>query len=277
MKFSLIVVTTNRLLLSERLFISLAGQTYKNFEVIFVYGRECETEAQTLASNYTTSLDIRTLASTDHCLSRSRNLALPLVTGDVIAFPDDDCVYEPDTLAQCAAVFEKYSTLSVLAARVLDLNEMAPPAALTTVRKLNHLSIFQHSISFAQFHKRESVRAIGGFDEDLGIGCSTVYQSGEDTDYMLRALESGSILAYAPAILIRHPAVNLRDANLREKVRAYAQGRMQLLRKHRLPTWIIILNVIHPLVCIPAELINVCLSVIRYRWNMFIARLGELL
>jgi GT2 family glycosyltransferase len=277
MKFSLIVVTTNRLRLAERLLTSLSAQTHKNFEVIFVHGKECATEAQALAATYAPGLDIRTLASTDHCLSRSRNSTLPLIRGDIIAFPDDDCVYETDTLAQCATVFMENQRVHVLMGRVCDLYETIAIPSLSVVQKLNYMSIFRHSFSIAQFHKRECIQAVGDFDEDMGVGCATPFQSGEDTDYALRALKSGFCLAYAPSILVRHPAVNVRDPALPEKVKAYAGGRMRLLRKHNMPAWFITANVVWPLARIPVECLKEFLAIFRYRWTMFAARLNGLL
>jgi GT2 family glycosyltransferase len=276
MKFSLIVVTTSRLRLAERLLTSLSAQTHKDFEVIFVHGKECAAEAQVLAADYALDMDIRVLASSNYCLSRSRNLALPLIRGDIIAFPDDDCVYEADTLAQCATVFVENPHIHILLGRVFDLNETITIPSISVVHKLNYVSLFCHSCSIAQFHKRECIQDVGDFDEDMGVGCTTLFQSGEDTDYVLRALKSGFLLAYAPTITVRHPAVNLHDAELSAKVRAYARGRMRLLRKHDMPTWFIIMNVVYPLAYMPVEAAKACLPIIRYRWSMFIARFGEL-
>jgi len=272
-KFSLIAVTTDRLHLADRLFASLVAQTHKSFEVIFVHGKDCTTEAQALVSSYAANLDIKTVVSADNCLSRSRNLALPLVSGDIVAFPDDDCVYEPNTLLQCVGVFSSLPQVHVLAARMLDFGEViAPPA--TAVQELNRVSVFRHSFSTVQFHKLECVKAVGGFDEDLGVGSATPYQSGEDTDYMLRSLKSGFCLAYAPSIIVRHSTVNLRDPALPEKVKAYARGRMRLLRKHDMPTWFIIANIVYPLARMPVECLWWCARAARYRWNMFRARLA---
>jgi GT2 family glycosyltransferase len=132
--------------------------------------------------------------------------------------------------------------------------------------------LFRYGTSYVQFHKKEVVKAVGDFDESLGVGSDTPYRSGEDTDYVLRAFARGFKTAHAPDVTVRHPAVNLRDPALPEKVRAYAKGRMRLLRKHNMPLWFTLANVVYPLARIPAD----CLPVIRYRWNMFTARLGAL-
>ena len=273
MKFSLLVVTTDRLRLVERLFVSLAAQTYKNFELILIHGKGCAVEAQTLVGNYAAKLNIKIVTSTDNCLSRSRNIALSLINGDIVSFPDDDCMYAPNTLAQCASAFAETPCAHVLMARVLDMDATILPST-AAVREINRVSVFRHSISFAQFLKKECVKAVGGFDEDLGVGCATPFQSGEDTDYVLRALKAGFRLFYAPSIVVRHPAVNLRDPVLPGKVQAYARGRMRLLQKHGMPTWFIMANIVHPLARIPVECLKEGLLICRYRWGMFKARLA---
>jgi glycosyltransferase involved in cell wall biosynthesis len=235
--FSLIVVTTDRLSLVERLFNSLANQVYRDFEVILVHGPAVpEAAARAVAENFA-ALNLKILTSRDHCLSRSRNLALPQATGDILAFPDDDCLYAPDTLARCAATFEREPHADVILGRTLDLAEDAPTDADNHRMLTSRYSLFRHSTSFVQFHRKQVAPAIGGFDENMGVGCASPYQSGEDTDYVLRAFSAGFGVFHAPSVLIRHPAVNPRDPALPAKVKNYAAGRMYLLRKHGLPLW----------------------------------------
>ncbi|MDR1660059.1 MAG: glycosyltransferase [Desulfovibrio sp.] len=272
MKFSLVVVTTDRLSLVERLFRSLEAQTHKDFEVFFVHGSDCSEEAFTVADRFP-SLAIRILASPDHCLSRSRNLALPQVTGDVIAFPDDDCVYTPETLRHCAEAFTRQPPPDVILGGTAGLGENIPVAHDGLNPLTSRYALFKYSISYTQFHKRDVVQAVGGFDENLGLGSDGPYQSGEDTDYVLRARESGFRICRARSVIVRHPSPDLGDPALKGKVRAYAKGRMYLLRKHRLPRWFVLSNIIWPLLCLPVECLRACLPVIRYRWGMFSARL----
>jgi hypothetical protein len=128
-KFSLLVVTTDRLPLVDRLLRSLAAQTYGNFEVILVHGPACTEEARASAGKFP-GLDIRLRPSQDHCLSRSRNSALPDATGDIIAFPDDDCVYCPDTLENAASLFNAHPEADVLLAARKDLREEVEEARI---------------------------------------------------------------------------------------------------------------------------------------------------
>ncbi|MDR3359035.1 MAG: glycosyltransferase [Desulfovibrio sp.] len=275
-RFSLVTVTTDRLPLTERLFRSLAAQTHRDFEILFVHGPACPEGARALAEQFP-RLDIRLFASRDHCLSRSRNLALPHVTGDVVAFPDDDCVYEPDTLARCADAFLRSPRPDAVLGRTADMDEdIIPTAASGFIPCASLYALFRHSVSYAQFYAAGVVRAVGGFDEKLGVGCDTPDQSGEDTDYVFRAFEKNFAVVHAPFVVVRHPAVNPRDRALEAKVRAYANGRMRLLRKYRLPWWFVLANIAYPLSRIPGECLRACRLVVKYRWDMFTARLGTL-
>ncbi|MDR2603973.1 MAG: glycosyltransferase family 2 protein, partial [Desulfovibrio sp.] len=123
MKFSLLVVTTDRLYPAECLFRSLAAQTHKDFEVLFVHGEDCAADALALACKYADRLSIRTVPSPTPALSRARNAALPLLNGDCVAFPDDDCVYTPDTLERACALFLAHPEADVLLAAGKDLRE----------------------------------------------------------------------------------------------------------------------------------------------------------
>jgi len=256
----------------KRLFTSLSAQSCKGFDIVFVHGPAVPGDAAKDLCNAFPGLDITALQSVDSCLSRSRNLALPVAAGDIIAFADDDCVYEPDTVAEVFAAFGRHPTAHVLMGRSLDLEEARTPTPDYPI-VLNLYSVFQDCPSYVHFYRLEAVRAVGRFDERLGVGCDTAFQSGEDTDYALRALEQGFSVVRAPLVLVRHPSVTLRSQKLQTKVAAYAAGRMRLLRKHAFPWWFLAANVLYPLLRLPLDCLAECMRIARYRCAMFTARL----
>jgi GT2 family glycosyltransferase len=291
-KFSLLIVTTNRLHLVERLLHSLAVQTYGNFEVILVHGPACPEDARASAGRFP-GLNIRLLTSKDHCLSRSRNLALTGTTGDIIAFPDDDCVYCPDTLKNAASLFTAHPEAEALLAVREDLREadvlpavqknLQEAGAVSGARagaalpSVNRYAAFRHSGTIVQFYRKQCVEVVGPFDERLGPGTGLPYGCGEDTDYVLRALAAGFGVYRAPAVVVRHAPMNIREAGISAKIEAYARGRMYLLRKHGLPAWFVAANIAWPLFCVPGECLRECRAVVRFRWDMFRARLSSCL
>ena len=271
MTFSLIVVTTDRLHATERLFHSFASQQYKDFEVLFVHGEACETAASALAASFSDRLNIQTFVSPSKAVSVARNLVLPLASGDIIAFPDDDCEYPPDVLQTVKTIFTAHPEAdALLGTQVADIWEKGRHSGSNkVVRVESNYAAFRHSGTILQFYRRKCVEAVGGFDATLGPGTSLPYGSGEDTDYVLRVLKAGFGVFHAPGVQVAHPAFNIHDPALLPKIRSYAAGRMRVLRKHSMPLWFELANILYPLCRIPAD----CLPVLRYRWTMFLSRL----
>ena len=99
MRFSLIVGTVERPAELEGLLESLAAQTCRDFEVIVADQGAGEGMAA-LCRRFAERIDLRRLPMRERGLSRARNAALREASGDVLAFPDDDCVYPPHLLMQ---------------------------------------------------------------------------------------------------------------------------------------------------------------------------------
>lgn len=274
MKFSLLVVTTDRLYLVKRLFYSLVVQTCRDFEVVLVHGEACTERAQALAQKFAGQLAIsHIIASPTRSLSKARNLALPLLAGEYVAFPDDDCVYEPETLANVLNLFCYHPEIDMLLSGTTDLDDCKGVAAKSKIHRLNQYSLFGYSYSFVQFYKKACVDAVGVFDEQIGVGAETPWGSGEDTDYVLRAFQAGFTVWHAPTVCVRHPVVNFSNPGLYAKADAYAGGRMYLLRKHAMPLWFRLCNVVYPLTALLREVPNLSKRLLGYRWRMFVSRL----
>jgi GT2 family glycosyltransferase len=276
MKCSLLVATTNRLSLTERLLRSLAVQEHTDFEVVFVHEVSCAEKAADLAEAFRARLDIRPLPVPRCGISKARNLGMPLLRGDLIAFPDDDCVYPPDTLSEVVSLFRAHPEADALLAARAGLDERLPAKSGARVpSRVNRYALFGCSETFLQFYRAPCVRNVGLFDETLGAGTGLPYGCGEDTDYALRAAAAGFTVLRAPWLRVRHPCADLGDPSLAAKVDAYAAGRMRLLRKHALPLWFRIANVAYPLAALARELPGQGRRSLSYRWRMFAARLAN--
>lgn len=239
MKFSLVMCTINRIDEPERFMRSLAAQQYKNFELIIV-DQNTDRRLAPLVARYSDSFAI-TLLHSSPGLSRARNVALPYATGDVVAFPDDDCWYPPDLLEGVAMCFEGHAEWGGLSIRRAD-NEGSPMAARASVR-LSRFNLWGRVPSISLFLRRCWVERVGAFDEALGVGAGTPWGAGEDTDYMLRALAEGCWCQHEPGLRVFH-APPRREADTFEapRARAYARGLGRVLRKHRLPLWMVLVG-----------------------------------
>ena len=114
---------------------------------------------------------------------------------------------------------------------------------------------------------------VGPFDEELGIGASTPWQSGEETDYLVRAFDAGFPVYRKKDILIRHPEPDTSQPGTRRKAYIYGVGRMRLLKKHRFPLWFTLANILYPLYRLPVDMWSKGVEQIPYRLSMFAGRL----
>lgn len=170
-------------------------------------------------------------------LSRARNRALREATGEFVAFPDDDCVYNDRTLSTVSAFFESNPKCAGFSGRALDLT--GRPYLLrwpTEPEEISKERVWRQAISFSFFLRREVVERVGKFDETLGLGSGTRWGSGEETDYLLRALKCGFRLRYEPTIEVQHPATADRfNPWQRERAYQYARGMGRVLKLHDYP------------------------------------------
>ena len=214
MTFDLVVATVDRVDELGRLLDSLELQTHTAFRVLLVDQNPDDRIEPVLSSH--ASLDLERLRSGPG-LSRARNAALPRLSADIVAFPDDDCVYPPDLLERVAA---RLATLDGVTGR--EPWWPAGPAMLTRD------NLWNRSISFTIFLRRSVVERVGAFDEALGLPSG----SGEETDYLIRALDAGARIAYDPTIVVEHP----QKASDRSAVGARDGASLgYILRKHRYP------------------------------------------
>ncbi|WP_241159728.1 glycosyltransferase family A protein [Desulfovibrio sp. ZJ200] len=271
---SIIVVTIDRLRLVERLFLSLAQQTCGNFEVLLMHAAKVPQADVAAVCRRFPELTIRAFPTPDTCLSRSRNAALPHIRGELFCIADDDCVYEPDTVARVLEQFRRFPDVAALTGTAVGLDESVPPAREGAVVR-DARWLFQGCPSYVHFYRTRVLDAVHGFDEELGLGSGTPWQSGEETDFLLRTAQAGFGVMRAPAVRIRHPRPNLRELP-QEKIRAYAAGRMRLLRKHGCSRAFVLANVVYPLAMLPCECLAASWRIMRYRWAMFWERLRNL-
>lgn len=268
---SIILVTVDRPLTAERFLLSLTHQTCGDFEVVLMHAPAMPEATVTAMLQKFPGLDIRAFPSPDTCLSRSRNAGLAHIRGDCFAIADDDCVYTPEVVARVLATFREHPDLGLVMGSALSLD----PGPLPTddgPLPLAPWRLFTGCPSYVQFYRTAVTAVVDGFDESLGVGCGTPWQSGEETDFALRAVAAGFAACRVPSAVILHPSAMPTGAAMRRKVRAYARGRMRLLRKHGCSPAFTALNVLYPLLVLPLECLGAVASRSRYRLGMFVER-----
>ena len=116
--FSLIVCTLRRKDTLCRLFESLAMQTFQDFEVIVV-DQNMPGFLDEVIDHYRPGFVIAHVTASPG-LSAARNVGLDRATGDIIAFPDDDCWYDPKTLAKVLTRIGSEKSAAIVSGRTTD-------------------------------------------------------------------------------------------------------------------------------------------------------------
>ena len=201
--FDLVVATIGRRNELAELLESLRAQSHPRFRVIVVDQSSDDRLAPLLSS--VADLDVLHLRS-ERGLSRARNAAFGQLTADVIAFPDDDCTYPRGLLARVAERLAEPG-LEGLTGRVVDANGRSSGSWKRDRALLDRSNLWNRANSATVFLRRELVERLGPFDEELGLGSGSPWHSGEEIDYLLRALDAGARIEYDPSLVIEHPLV----------------------------------------------------------------------
>jgi glycosyltransferase involved in cell wall biosynthesis len=273
MRFSLIVATIGRTVELRRLFESLEKQSYRDFDVIVV-DQNADDRLLPLIKRYGTSFPIFSLKS-EPGLSQARNIGLRYSTGDVIAFPDDDCWYPPETLAKVAAHLGKTTDWDGILGTCVDEQGNAVLPWGEKSGPVTPAVSWRRSVTYAYFLRQEAVKRVGSFDETLGPGAGTPWGCGEDNDFMLRALKAGAHVQYKSGLVIRHPRMfPCYDSDACLKRRRYSMGDGRLLRKHPMPMWWRVLFFAVPLARMAWSLVRWRGDEIRFHWITFVGRVA---
>ena len=237
--FDLVVATVGRTGELTRFLDSLAAQDYAHVRVIVVDQNE-DARLDTIVDARPVHIErIRSRAG----LSRARNAGLALVEADVVAFPDDDCVYPTGLLARVAERLDADPALGGLTGRPEDAHGRSGASWKDTGAILTDDNLWNRAISFTIFLRRDVVEAVGAFDEELGLGSGRPWSSGEEIDYLVRAVRAGARIEYDPSLVVQH---DVRDDDVRIGGRDGASVGY-LLRKHRYPLRIVCRMLVRPL------------------------------
>jgi glycosyltransferase involved in cell wall biosynthesis len=247
---SLALASVGRTEQVERLFDSLLAQTSTAFEVILAdqNGDDRLVPAVKRAVGLGMSVVHLRLEKPDQYAARS--IGIEKAQGLYIAFPDDDCWYEPEVIERAISIFETKNA-DGLVAYWRESREALEYEADSDGKELEWVDVCGFRSGGAsmitQFYKTAVVRAIGGFDKRMGLGCW--FGGGEDTDMFFTIVRKGFRVVMASEVVVRHhfsltPAHNINLTNLRLRSR----GTGALYAKHNVPFWVIFRGVVSPLV-----------------------------
>jgi len=198
MKFSLILCTLGRYKEVKEFLDSLKEQTYKDFELIVVDQNEND-KLKLLMENYKLYFDIKYFKVNFKGLSKARNFGLKYVNGDIVAFPDDDCKYFPNTLRNVANFFKRHPDIDFLSGLPVDENFNSSASYFLNKRtEIKGKNVLKTITSYTIFIRKKSLKNIR-FDEQLGVGSK--FGSAEETDFIYNIIRKGERGMYIPDVI----------------------------------------------------------------------------
>ncbi|WP_426668518.1 glycosyltransferase family A protein [Mucilaginibacter sp. McL0603] len=225
---SLIIPTYGRDNEVKELLSSLEKQTCdkNDFEIIIVDQND-KINLSPIVTSFSGSLNIIHHKSSDKGIAKAKNKGIKLAKAPIITFPDDDCMYYPDTIANALNYLNDHPQIDILYGRLYD-RKTQKNIMRNWPQRNKEVNIFNFHYTYSAvtaFIRRNNIM----FDINFGVGSS--YGIGEELDYLLQTFERKLTSFYTPSVDIWHPELNPAIMST-EKVYYYAKGFGAICRKH---------------------------------------------
>ncbi len=226
-RFSLIVPTLGRTAELVVLFDSIVSQQRDDIELIVVDQNDDE-RVSPLLIELAPLLSIVHVRVKEKNVSAARNVGMDVASGEIIAFPDDDCWYPPNLLNEVDAWFREHRNYTVFAVGALDQD-----GAISGNRWL------QNACDITPFNGLRTTFCSSLFISDLPRSREVRFDSrvirGEETDFVLRLLATGLRGRFDRTLHICHPRRDMLSGTVsRERALSYGAGMGRLVRRHSL-------------------------------------------
>lgn len=263
MDFSVVVCTYNRpASLRETLesFTRLAVPPNLSLELLVVDNNSSDDTARVVQKFAEFSgLSIRYLFEPRQGKSHALNAGVREARGEVVAFTDDDVLFDPQWLINLEDLFKEYECIGV-GGRVVPVWNHPKPSWLemdgrqTVVHfdKGEAIRLFGADegppIGANMAFRREAFEKYGLFRTDLGPGTGKQRITCEDEEFGFRVMKAGEKILYAPAAIVYHPVDTQRltqsyalrwSFNLGRSVVRLNLWRGKVASYHGIPRWLV--------------------------------------
>lgn len=274
MKLSLVVPTLGRTATFPTLLESLAHQTLQDFELIVADQNGDDRLVDVLRQDRWPFPVHHVRTPGAKGISRARNAGLKIATGEFVLFPDDDCWYPPWFLQKAVQLFEQ-QRCAAITGRAADLDGRSINGRYQTQAGwIGRHNIWITQIEWVVLFRRDVLLALGGYDEEIGVGAGTPWGASEGQDVMLRLLAAGHRAYFDPALFGHHPELDVRTPtpDMTRKGRSYARGMGYVLRQHGFGAASAAYWMVRPAVGAMLNLLRGRVQRGLYQWNVAVGR-----
>lgn len=215
---------------------SLVAQNDDNFELIIIDQNQ-DDRLEPILRPYLDKLRLSHIKTTLRGLDRGRNLGAAHASGEWILFPDDDSWYPPHFLKTLRGLIVS-EPADIYSGRSLNSDGKEIMVQFeqqdATISRAN---IWKVLIEWVIVLRMETYRAAGGFDDNLGVGSGTPWNSGEGQDLVLKCLDNGAHGLFRRSLYGFHPEHKESQTTPASiaKMRSYGLGKGFVMRRHKFP------------------------------------------
>lgn len=198
MKISVLVPTLgHREKELSRLLDSVVRQKYNDVEVIII-SQDNREKVDSICRRYIDQLNIKHITS-ERGLSKSRNCGMKIIKNGIVLLSDDDCWYPDGSFKKIKQEFQKRD-VDIILTQIYDpynkcFYKNYPNRGGSIRKPFEVLSKSSIEIAF-----KMPIDLF--FDEEFGLGAK--YVSGEENDFLVRALKNGKKIYYEPIVTVFH-------------------------------------------------------------------------
>lgn len=270
MKLSLVIASVERTQELYDLMEGFATQAFRDFEV-FLVDQNSDDRLVPLVEKYKDRFPLTHIRSDVRNASHARNVGLFAAKGELVGFPDDDCLYQSDTMERVIAHFDREPGVALLGGPCIKRSgELANGRWSTVSCEIHEGNVWTTMQGFSMWMRTEAALAVNGFDPAIGPG--TPWGSSEEPDLALRLLRRGFRCEYDVTLGVFHPDKTLSPAAL---VRAhhYGAGMGRVLRRHSIGARIALPYFYRPIGGILVSLLRARTLHARYYWSTLRGRI----
>lgn len=202
MKISLVLATLGRDRELVAFLESLQAQTYEDFELIII-DQNKDGKIDAIVEPFKSCFPVNHIKVNFAGNARARDYGIGFAKGGIVAFPDDDCAYDPDVLKHVVSEFESRTDLAILVAGSYDFASDRFSIGVNSPKARYFSRFHMMGVEFTQFFNMNRIdRRQFHMDHDFGIGSK--YSGGEGFELLYRLLRAGCTAFYTPDIRIYH-------------------------------------------------------------------------
>ena len=219
--FSLVLATYGRKEEVKSFIDALLKSKYDlNLIELIIVDQNDVIDLDNMINKYKNKIKIKHIKSKIKGLSKNRNIGLRNATGEIVAFPDDDCEYLKETLKIVNDRFNEKKYDLVLG-RIVQRDGSDSLRIWDKERKtVTTKNYYKKCSSITVFLNKKTAKV--ELNEKLGVG--EYFGACEDADLIYRNCKANLKVEYLPEIKVYHPHYNSDNNMTNEKIYSYGLG-----------------------------------------------------